>query len=103
MALQGNTVRQEGDQHLQQSDGRGNGCQDDQQIEQHTKQGAGGTHGVEHVLKGDEQQGGARLGGVGAAKGKGGGQNGHTGHNRHNGVRDNDNQGVFTRLSFLLR
>ena len=101
MALQGGVVQEEGDHDLGEGDGGGDGRQRDQQIEQHPEQGTGSAHGVEHVLKGDEQQLGSGQLRPGTAQSEGGGQHRHTGQNGHQGVRDDNEGGVFHQVLLL--
>ena len=95
LALALRMVQQEGDDHLDQGDGGGNGRHQHEQVENHAEQGADGAHGLEHVLKGDEQQLGTAEGGAGAVGRHGGGDDGDARHDGHQGVRKNHHHRVL--------
>ena len=109
LALGGGAVHEEGCDHFHQRDGGGDGGDEHQQIEDDTEQGTDGTHGLEHVLQGDEQQAGAAqfdlVQGDAAldAVGHGGGNDCHAGHGGHDGVRHHDDGGVFHKVLFLIQ
>ncbi len=102
LALALRVVQQEGDDHLDQGDGGGNGRHQHEQVEDHAEQGADGAHGLEHVLKGDEQQLGTAEGGAGAVGCHGGGNDGDARHDGNQSVREDHHHGVLHDVLLLF-
>ena len=109
LALSNCLINEVGRNHFHQGDGRGDGSQQNQQVEDHAEQGAGGAHVGENILQGDEQELGAVQGqlvgskATGKAVGNGCGDNGQTGHQSHDGIRHNDNGGVLDQIFLLVK
>ena len=102
LALALRVVQQEGDDHLDQGDGGGNGRHQHEQIEDHAEQGADSAHGLEHVLEGDEQQLWAAEGGAGSVGRHGGGNDGDARHDGNQGVREDHHHGVLHNVLLLF-
>ena len=86
---------------FQQGDGGGDGGEHHQQVEHDAEDGTHGAHAVEHVLHGNEQQGGAAqiAGGV---QGEAAGDDAQAGHQGHYGIHDYDDHSVFLEVLFLV-
>ena len=102
LALVAGLVHKVGHDDLQQGDGGGNCGQDDQQVEDNAEDVTHGTHGVKHVLHGDEQQLGAADGALGI-QGETGGHDSQAGHQGNEGIADDDDQSVLFNVLLLIQ
>ena len=91
-----------GHNDLQQGDGRGNSCQNHQQVEDDAEDVTHSTHGVEHILHGDEQQLGAANGAVGIQS-EAGGHNSQTCHQSDDGIANDDDESVLFQVLLLIQ
>ena len=87
---------------LQQGDRGGDGGKHHQQVEQDAEDGACSAHAVEHVLHGDEQQGGAAQV-AGGVQGETAGDHAQTGHQGHQGIHHHDDDGVLLQVLLLIQ